>query len=522
MNKKCLEHILLVGIMGILTGFVLVQANPTEYPPTRDGGMYAYIGSKIIRGELPYLQVWDHKPPGVFYLNALALYLGHGNRWGIWLLEFSSLLVAACLGYYLMFQRWGPFAALFGTLLWLLGLNATLFGGNYTEEYSLPLGFLALWLYSSSLDKKKTQVYDLLIGVTGGLSFLLRANNIGPQLTIGLVILICGVWQKEFLRVILRLLLIGVGLLLPILLVAGYFASQQALRPMLDAALVYNFSYTGNQADLWLTLITGIKTLNVAVIVALAGYLSIVVAILKRPVEFIWQWHLVLLVGLPIEIALSSLSGRAYRHYFICWLPFIGLLCAQAGYIYGKWPARVFSSQPLSLTYSFTLFILLAAFSSDLAIYQKMLSHWWQFGHPSVRVDPVVVYIQSNTRPDDKVLVWGGEVGINFSAKRDAPTPHFLYPLFTTSPMAASMADQFLEDLQQNPPALIVDAYFYATDNEVLYSLDRGIRSEQMQQITPDSRVFVTPNLEDVFAFIENYYHLETTVAETNIYRKNP
>lgn len=522
MIGKLFERILVVGILGLLTGFVLVQANPAEYPLTRDGGVYAYVGSKIIRGELPYLNAWDHKPPGIHYLNALALYLGHGNRWGIWLLEFSSLFVAACLGYYLMFQRWGTFAALFGSLLWLLGLNATLFGGNYTEEYSLPLGFLALWLYSSSLDKKKTQIYDLFIGVTGGLCFLLRANNIGPQLAIGLAIFIYGVRQKEFLKVALRLLLINVGVLLPILLVAGYFASQQALQPMLDAALVYNFSYTGNQADLWLTLITGFTTLNVAVIVALGGYLSIMVAILKKPVEFPRQWHLLLLVGLPIEIALSSLSGRAYRHYFICWLPFIGLLCAQAAYAYGKWPARVFSSQPLSLTYSFMLFILLVSFSRDLAIYPKTFSHWWQFGQAPVRVDPVAIYVQSNTRPEDKVLVWGGEVGINFSAKRDAPTPHFLYPLFTPSPIAVSMADQFIMDLQRNPPALIVDAYFHATDNEVLYSLDPRIRGEQMQQITPDSRVFVTPNLEDVFAFIESYYHLETTVAKTNIYRKNP
>jgi hypothetical protein len=137
-------------------------------------------------------------------------------------------------------------------------------------------------------------------------------------------------------------------------------------------------------------------------------------------------------------------------------------------------------------------------------------------------IDPVSAYVQEHTKPTDKVLVWGAQAGINFLSQREAPTAYFLYPLFIPSPVTIPMADRFLLDIKDNPPELIVDAFFYAAGEEIFYSLDPEIRQRQENATQPDSRVFFAHNLDDVFAFIESHYRSEIQIESTQIYRYDP
>ena len=65
----------------------------------RDSGVVQYIGWRILNGEVPYRDIWDHKPPIIFFLNALGLWLGNLSPWGIWIIEFLSLAIALFLCY---------------------------------------------------------------------------------------------------------------------------------------------------------------------------------------------------------------------------------------------------------------------------------------------------------------------------------------------------------------------------------------------------------------------------------------
>jgi hypothetical protein len=38
----------------------------------RDQGIYALVGEGILQGKVPYKDLWDFKPPGVFFVYALA------------------------------------------------------------------------------------------------------------------------------------------------------------------------------------------------------------------------------------------------------------------------------------------------------------------------------------------------------------------------------------------------------------------------------------------------------------------
>lgn len=74
------KALILVGVL-----LVLVPINPINMPLThRDSGVFLYTGWRILNGEIPYLHVWDHKPPVIFILNALGLFIGggHGGEYG--------------------------------------------------------------------------------------------------------------------------------------------------------------------------------------------------------------------------------------------------------------------------------------------------------------------------------------------------------------------------------------------------------------------------------------------------------
>ncbi len=187
------EYLLIVFILGFSVLIVLQQANPMLSDLGRDAGAFAYIGNQIRHGQILYLDMWDSKPPGIFFINALGLSLIKGSRWGIWVVEYLFLSLI------LLYLDSLPSKKIFGlvTALPLLlpsfglyGLNATLKGGDFTEEYSLLFGFFSMFLFVWSLGKPDTVWNDIGIGFCAGSSFLFRLNNIGPQITIVLTICI--------------------------------------------------------------------------------------------------------------------------------------------------------------------------------------------------------------------------------------------------------------------------------------------------------------------------------------------
>ncbi|MBQ6508741.1 MAG: hypothetical protein IJI07_04635, partial [Flexilinea sp.] len=93
--------ILLVSILLFAAYFPL----RTNYYPSHDYSIFAYIGQQILRGKMPYTELWDHKPPVIFYLNALGLKLAGGSLLGIWLLEFAAFFLGNLIFFRVLKRR---------------------------------------------------------------------------------------------------------------------------------------------------------------------------------------------------------------------------------------------------------------------------------------------------------------------------------------------------------------------------------------------------------------------------------
>jgi len=99
--------------------YALVRVPLLDVPLERDEGAFGLVGQAILRGGLPYRDVFDYKPPGVFYLYALAL----------------TAVPPTAAGIHAFAHAWN-----FGTLLFVAALASALAGSR--------AALWAAWVYA--------------------------------------------------------------------------------------------------------------------------------------------------------------------------------------------------------------------------------------------------------------------------------------------------------------------------------------------------------------------------------------
>jgi hypothetical protein len=511
-----LQYPLIVVLLVLAVLIVLAQANPLTTRLGRDSGMYAYVASHLLQGHTPYLTAWEHKPPAIFFIDALGLWLGGGTRWGIWGVEFIFLLGAALAAFQALKQFFGPWPALLAGLLWLPGLGLVLEGGNFTEECSLLFSFISLWLFSRLLRRPSAWWTHAALGLAFGCSVLTRPNNAGVPATIILTeLLLVALKRRTPAQTVRALVATGIGFLAPLAAAAGYFASRGALQAALEAGFIYNFYY-GGQAQFAAAFASGIQNLGFAAGVGLVGvWLGVEKLLSQLKSHTLDPLLLWLVLDFVVEGMLSGLSGLNYPHYFMCWLPWI----AVAGALLFN---RLFASSAVWLQ-RFSLPVLLAAILAlsasslnTLAVYAGGFARL-AGSHTTVqRQEPLPRYVHEHTLPGETVLAWGGEAGINFLSGRDSPTAHFQYGILIPSAITDRISAQFYQDVKAHPPALILDGSLgdnsgdlvpLSTLNPVGWSAARGF--------------YAPPHLQDFFEFVQKNYTMRTIVAGVPVYSLN-
>jgi len=92
--------------LAILIGLILILALPTlTYPLGRDQGVFAVIGRGLLDGRVPYVDLWDPKPPAVFYIYAGAMMLFGRTVMALRAIDLLMFpVIALCL--YWLGRRW--------------------------------------------------------------------------------------------------------------------------------------------------------------------------------------------------------------------------------------------------------------------------------------------------------------------------------------------------------------------------------------------------------------------------------
>jgi len=483
------------------TIIALFPSNPnTMTLPTRDSGVFLYVGWRFLNGDVPYRDVWDHKPPLIYFVDALGLTLTPHSLWGVWFLQFIFIFFTLFFIYKLLNREFGVYAALAGTTVLTSGLLTILEKGNVTEEYALIFQAWCFWLFVRAWRNNFPIRASFGIGLLGGLAFNFKQTTIGIWITYGLFLLAFRLLQRKFpLKDLLSLL---AGWFVPSIVLVAYLASQNALADFWEQAFLYNFVYIGTHE--------GIRRL---IPVFLKGFLYLqngwvlYLSILGWLVGVAYVWvkrktfaeiHPLILIGLvnlPIEVILITVSGRSILHYYLTPLPVMAILSGTLVYTL---PALVreipfLDSQKVQrwAPAAILAMILLGQFGQVeyYPQYVRILS--------DNDYAPVIDYVAKNTNESDQVLLIGAESVVNFLTRRAAPTRYvYQYPLALLG--RRPMFEEYFNQILKNKPTLIIDTRGRARLDEKLYT-----PLQKRSQIVRDGVKYLGEHYQKVAQFDE-------------------
>ncbi len=210
--------------------------------PHRDSGIYLYLGKQLLSGKTIYSEIWEHKPPFIFYINALGLLLGGSSGWGVWGLEVAFLSLTVTISYFTLRSKLDPLASL---LISTAVYSATFqyISGNFTEEYALLFQAATIFIYFSTWFKKRERLRFLIIGILSGILFNIKQTYIDVTIAIIIISFIEMIFSGN-LKKYKFLLIMGIGFFIPNLIVFIVMALNGVVRDWWNTAYVFNFAYS--------------------------------------------------------------------------------------------------------------------------------------------------------------------------------------------------------------------------------------------------------------------------------------
>lgn len=227
--------LLIAGVLVLLRVPSLVQ------PMGADQGLYAYIGERILAGDLPYREAWDQKPPAIHYTYAVMRAIWPDGR-VVAAADLLTALLVALLVYAMGSRLWTRTAGQAATLLYLFLSDPgfqRLAGVSVRAQCETFIAALAagsmLLLVRNPGSARAALAAGTLIGTAA--AFKYNAAAYVPAL-------FATLWALQ--RLTLRsVLMILAGCSLVPLAVLALFASSGALRELYDATITYNLLYSG-------------------------------------------------------------------------------------------------------------------------------------------------------------------------------------------------------------------------------------------------------------------------------------
>lgn len=242
-----------VGAAALLfSAYLLLHLLSFEYG--RDHGIYTVVGKGVLAGELPYRDVWDFKPPGIFFVFALAHALFGPQPQAIRI--FEALCFASLPWAFAIFSRRHLGSALPGIVgaAFAILVHVELEFWNTAQPSSFAAVVLAWALMCATYEPHGAAARPgariaaawLAAGVLYGCAALLKPPLGGGIVASAAVLM----WRQRRSTAPLRPspllppLVLACGALLPLLAAAAYFTALGGLRELYEALGVFAPRYT--------------------------------------------------------------------------------------------------------------------------------------------------------------------------------------------------------------------------------------------------------------------------------------
>jgi hypothetical protein len=486
-------HLLLCSIVA---GIVMVPGLLAG--PSLDAAVFTLGADRLLDGVLPYSGTWDHKPPGIYVIGAIAqALLGWLGTWpAAWTLTVVAIgvcgaLVATCV------RRLDlhPFAAVagIGTSVAMAQFVVSL-GGGLTEPVAAAF---ATGAFLTALLPPRGRVW-LLSGVLAGASVVVSIPALPVIAAVGVL-----VWNAGSGRALAAATLGGA---LVAATLAGLLVAAGVLVDAVDAVVVYNAAYraaSGPAAALGGPPQAAGVFLTFLFLIIPAGIGSL--ALRRRPqVRAVGE---ACLAWLAAAVALFIVQGRFETHYAIplavplAMLAAMGLREATDDWRIGG-ARRAVIGVPIGLGVAISLIVMGTTAPAMVA----------SVSAENGRANLVGRHVRAISSTQAAIFIWGNEPHIYLAAQRHPSSRYvYLYPLVTPGYSSASQIQTLLDRWRASPPVVIVDAGSFepGLPGDPPLLIDRPVASDGRD----------LDLLDPLRRFVASHYELDAVVDGWPVYR---
>jgi hypothetical protein len=343
---------LLVTVLVLTVGPLIALSQVIAYWRTDvvDDQMFGYYGWRIANGATVYLDVWDNKPPGIYWMNALGMLLGGGSYFGVIAVCVGALVVAHAAFFSIGASLWNRGAAALSTVFLSFYLTHAYYTGgtNRTETFLVAFELAAVACYMRGWARDAWWKW-YAAGVLCGAAFLFKQVGLVAWGAMGLhLIVLMAARQLRVGTGVRRGALLVAGAATTIGLAGAALGAQGALSEALYATFGFNRLYFGASASQfpynfanWVLLTDHMKpVLLLPLILAIAAVLHSFLWWLRpdyRPIDIagalrdqrpVCPWYMFLfVVWFVVALYGALLSPHGFRHYLVPTIPPLALLC---------------------------------------------------------------------------------------------------------------------------------------------------------------------------------------------------
>ena len=455
-NKLLIIINILIMVLSIST--IFLHSPFSKVFPWMDSSAFLYMGKAILNGKIIYIDIFDHKGPFMFIIQAMGMLLS--ERIGVWIIEMLSLFIF----YFMMYKT---LILIFNKKIALLSLlTLTIFApfytniGNYTETFSLSLISISLYIFIKYLieKEKKMPIYcSGIIGITLMLTLLIRLNNAIMWVIFCPLMFFYYIFTKRYKEAIKLFVGVIIGMLIAFIPFAIYFSINNAWSEFFFQYIILNLKYIGggNKVESMIFFLKTPATILVLLPIVLLLFRNVREQVKKNNVLFITSYIYYILTFLCV-----ILSGFEYPHYGVLLFPCYVISFGYLYYFLHLIIEKYLKEKNISGLYIINILILILALSVCLFqnnIFNYYKSHWYVFANDNARSElyELADIVEENTDNEDEIIVFGNYPELYLISDRYSSSKYFQLNWSSFSENE-KIVNEFLSDLSSDKTKLFV------------------------------------------------------------------
>ena len=407
--RKYTSYIFLFVIVLIIS-LIYLDSSPL-YPnmlPDIDSSVFQVMGKGLLENKIIYKDLFDHKGPIVYIINAIALLIS--DRYGLFIIEVIIAYIGTIFIYKTARIMLNKDFSMIMSIIYVFISYKYFYGGNFSEEYAIAFISIAMYYIIKILHSKENNKLNwIMVGTTFAITFLIKPTYCAIWAVFGLVQLICSIKDKKIKELIkaIAYMIFGIAIIsIPIII---YLAVNGAMDSFIDAYFLMNIKYSKStmlqKIKGLLQLFLGYKYLRYLILMLISNIVILISKkINKRTKVFVTLFFI-------ISTILTGWAPMPYNHYLIQLAPCFTLEIIIAMYIINEkikekdlMNCKIIKELPLKFISTMTVVCVMILISVKLVSFEKDMEYKNYF-YEDLRNS--ISEIKNYIGKDDEVLVLG-------------------------------------------------------------------------------------------------------------------